>query len=106
MSPQPWQRQEASSAQRSSSVCLGVCPSLASHARPKPAGRITLGRHGAGTHLAPLGFALGRWLLGTGTKGWARCAHPQQKCAALNRGFSMLLHMNSECENPACPSVP
>ena len=33
------------------------------------------------------------------------CSPPAKICC-LKYGLSMLLHMNSECENPACPSVP
>lgn len=52
MSPQLQQRQEASSAQRSSLGCLGVCPSPGPVMLiPTPAGRITLL---AGLELAPL----------------------------------------------------
>lgn len=120
MTPELQQRQEASSAQRSPLVFLGVCPSLGP---AMPSLRLLAGSlfwqawswhppgtssHPSGSHRALLWAqrAMGRWFLGTGAKGCARCAQPQQKSAALNMGFSVLLHMNSECENPACPSVP
>lgn len=112
--------QEASSVQRSSSAYLGV------YSSPGPAaliltctGRITIltGAELAPTrHLftptgLPLGFA-GRCegqregvFLRARQVMCTMCSPPAKICC-LKRGLSILLHLNSECENPACPSVP
>lgn len=72
-------------------------------------------RRGAGTHLvlhthqAPAGLRWGHHVQGEGAflrirQGMCKmCSPPAKIC--LKYGLSMLLHTNSECENPARPSV-
>lgn len=112
--------QEASTNQRSSAAYLGACSS------PGPAALILTCAAGitilTGVELAltwhhltptalPQGFTGGCEVQREGTflrthQVMCKMCSPPAKICCLKYGLSMLLHMNSECENPACPSVP